>query len=350
MYFSTMYDYQSSTSSSSSGVTTPVDGVPPRLVAFPKSSPPLNGFTSSGSSDSPAEKRRARRSSYSSTAQIPVHRPVKLSLESTKASPIPAIHCASEDYSPLGAFSLTSSAEGHLRSLVTRVVTPTKSTDVPTSITSSTLAKRERTSSLRSFAIPWSLDDDIEEEEETFWPLQKPAGHYDLPSISRSSSPPKTSDATNPFHPDPRRRFATARAATSPKMVTHTDVDRLRKPVHVRANSYAGPSNETRTVATLRAPEASHPPRTFLRPAAPKNKGKNASPPTPGIAHATQSKGASTLNPTLAAAESASRLRARCSRECRVSNAAAGSARHTCRDKNSGKRPAANVRPVIPGA
>ncbi|KAL5501508.1 hypothetical protein ACEPAH_8768 [Sanghuangporus vaninii] len=374
MYFSTMYECQTSSSSSSSslsGVTTPLDGVPPKLVPFPKSLSSKAGLTSSDSSLSSLDRHRICSLSFSQSPLSPTHRPIKLSLGSAKATPIPAIPSAPEEHSPLGAFSLTSSAEGHLRSLVTRIAsprTPSKFTD--TTPQKERPQKRERASSLRSFSVPWASISDIEEEEETFWPRQRPVARQDdVPSISRSPSPPKPSDTETRGYSDPRTRYASIRSVTVPKVETHS---KLRKPGHGRANSYAGPSApQPRAVSNLRLAEAgqssassgSSVPRAFLR-SPMKNKGKAAarSPPPRGHSSIRSKERALTLDPALAAAESASRLRAKCvcvvcgrlgvdyprcprccatwcSRECRVSDAPAGSARHLCNGKSNGKIP-----------
>ncbi|KAL5482716.1 hypothetical protein ACEPAI_9310 [Sanghuangporus weigelae] len=364
----------SSSSSSLSGVTTPLDGVPPKLVQFPKSLSSKAGLTSSDSSLSSLDRHRTCSLSFSKSPLSSAQRSIKLSLGSVKATPIPAIPSAPEEHSPLGAFSLTSSAEGHLRSLVTRIAsprTPSKFTD--TTPQKQRPSKRERASSLRSFPVPWASISDIEEEEEeTFWPRQRSAArHDDVPSISRSPSPPKSSDTETRGDSDRRSRFASVRSVTVPKAETHS---RLRKPGHVRANSYAGPSApQPRAVSNLRLAEAgqssaasdSSVPRAFLR-LPMKNKGKAASRSPPPRGHSSiqpkEKQKLLTLDPALAAVESASRLRAKCvcvvcgklgvdyprcprccatwcSRECRVSDAPAGSARHSCNGKSNGKIP-----------
>ncbi|KAL5520110.1 hypothetical protein ACEPAG_1770 [Sanghuangporus baumii] len=373
MYFSTMYECQTSSSSSSSlsGVTTPLDGEPPKLVQFPKSLSSKAGLTSSDSSLSSLDRHKICSLSFSKSPLSPTQRSIKLSLGSAKATPIPAIPSTPEEHSPLGAFSLTSSAEGHLRSLVTRIASPRASSKfTDTTPQKQRPSKRERASSLRSFPVPWASISDIEEEEETFWPRQRSAArHDDVPSISRSPSPPKSSDTETRGYSDSRTRSASIRSVTAPKAETHS---KLRKPGHVRANSYAGPSAlQPRAVSNLRLAEAgqspassgSSVPRAFLRPST-KNKGKAASrsPPPHGHSSVQPKERPLTLDPTLAAAESASRLRAKCvcvvcgklgvdyprcprccatwcSRECRVSDAPAGSARHSCNGKSNGKIP-----------
>ncbi|KAL5524603.1 hypothetical protein ACEPAF_9743 [Sanghuangporus sanghuang] len=362
----------SSSSSSLSGVTTPLDGVPPKLVQFPKSLSSKAGLTTSDSSLSSLDRHRICSLSFSKSPLSPTQRPIKLSLGSAKATPIPAAPSAPEEHSPLGAFSLTSSAEGHLRSLVAKIGSPC----MPSKFTDTTPqkqrpSKRERASSLRSFPVPWASISDIEEEEETFWPRQRSASRHDnVPSISRSPSPPKPSDTETRCYSDPRTRYASIRSVTVPKAETHS---KLRKPGHDRANSYAGPSApQPRAVSNLRLAEAgqssasssgSSVPRAFLRPPM-KNKGKavSRSPPPRGHSSIQPKERPLTLDPTLAAAESASRLRAKCvcvvcgklgadyprcprccatwcSRECRVSDAPAGSARHLCNGKSNGKIP-----------
>ncbi|KAH8114527.1 hypothetical protein DFH11DRAFT_1689010 [Phellopilus nigrolimitatus] len=352
MYFATMYDYQTSSSSSSSspsGVATPVDEASPVLVTFPRQLQSTNGLASSGSSSSSLDKHRPQNLSHSREVSSFVSRPPKLSLDSSKTKPIPALSCASDDYSPLGAFSRTSSAEGHLRSLIKRTVQlpeePTFTTVIP--------ASRPRTSSLLSWSgiqsghSPYDVDDDNEDEHETFWPRRNKSSHHDVPSISRTVSP----SVHNAGSPVSSVSSTTPRSASLQIRSSDLVAVESKRPSHIRASTSpslprADPSNKNPKSRAAVYPRPSRAytmpekladnPGTFLR----AKKAARAS--APGTT------GGSALNPALAAVERESRLRARCgthvqcsyfvrcSRSCRVSDAAAGSARHKCTGRGTG--------------
>ncbi|KAI5122793.1 hypothetical protein M0805_000137 [Coniferiporia weirii] len=397
MYFSTMYDYQSSSSSSTSGVTTPVDGPHPVFVAFPKpqaSSPRDHSLSSSGSSTLSFNKHRV----LPKSPHFFVTRPPKLSLDSSKAKPLPAAPSTPDDHSPLGAFSQTPSAEGHLRSIVSRA------TYVPPSLVSTkegllipfpaSLAGRLRTSSLRSLALPTRVkhvasvfyrdaddveDDDSEEDRESdddaaeaFWPRRYvPTTSRPPAPITTNTNTTTTSTSLRASPPNTRTRtFSSPSAPQRPSARIGEAVPKRPGP-HVRAFTEPALSvfprnnlqhhtiNSTTGLITNRRPSLAsagvRPSRSFLEP--PKSKKRAGE--LPGASANDGTASTSTLNPALAAVEHASRLRARCvcgvcgkagvdyprcprctatwcSRQCRISSAAAGGARHTCISAGAG--------------
>lgn len=304
MHFSTMYDCQSTSSSSTSGATTPADGISPVLVAFPRHRPLSSGLISSGSSLFSFDKPRPLRLSFSKPPQAVGSRTYKLSLDSTKAKPIPAAPCASNEHSPLGAFTpACASAEGKLRSLVSNYG-HVRNVSMPNK--SEMTSALEHTSKLDN---DWLYDvdndnDDSEDEPEAFWPRR--GDHTSrpvVPSITRTSAPPATvvPDFRKAPAPHSHPRFVQIRSHSA--VPAPSDI---KRPVHVRANTEPSSS----ALPRKNAAEIHLPPRTSRSFLEPKRKNRaNTLPAAPKTASGNES---TTLSPSLAAVEHASRLRARC--------------------------------------
>jgi len=353
MYFSTMYDYQSSSSSSTSGAATPVDGVSPVLVVFPRHGPLSGGLVSSGSSSFSLDKHRSLRLSFPKSHEAVGARTYKLSLDSAKAKPLPAAPCLPSENSPLGAFTPTStSAAKKLRSLVSKNG-HVRYTSLPNKSEMTSPAKHESKQ-----GNGWSYDDNSDNdnddsEPEAFWPRRNDPTSRVVPSITRTSAPPVTV-------PDSRAVHSHARPS---RLRSHSAVPAsldIKRPIHVRSQTEPGPSALPRKNVVDVHPQ-SRPTRTFLEP-----KHKIRADSLPSAPKYATGKEITSLNPSLAAIEQASRLRARCvcsvcgkagvdyprcprctttwcSRQCRVSEKAAGSARHKCAGKPSGGKAVASA-------
>ena len=149
-------------------------------------------------------------------------RPPKLSLDTKncKALPLPALACATAEHSPLGAFSPTTSARVHLRSVVDnninriahgpvtesrKRVGHSPSYSITTLASSNTTFRRLRTSSLRSFTLPWTprpastqtpsgrslkkLFENNSSIDSSSPSVSETSVNVNVPSISRSPSP-----------------------------------------------------------------------------------------------------------------------------------------------------------------
>lgn len=307
MYFSTMYDYQSSSSTSTSGITTPVDGVSPLRIAFPRHRPLSTGFTSSGSSSS-LDKSRTLRLSFSRSPQGLGTRTVKLSLDSTKAKPIPAAPCAPNDHSPLGAFTpVDVSAERKLRSLVSNFGRIRRTT-LPNNSEMITSSFSPKPKNEWAYDVDNKDNGDSEDDSEAFWPScgdHTSRTNAAVPSITRTSAPPT---AIVPITrrsptPDSHPRSSQLRShSISPLPST------VKRPVHVRAKTEPSSSAPLRkNIAEIHFPSRST--RSFLEP-----KGKNRAQTMISIPNsmAASENEVTTLSSPLAAVEHASRLRARC--------------------------------------
>lgn len=391
MSFSTMYGYyqsaSSSSSSSPSGVTTPLDEVAPRLVHLAKEPSVSKGFRSSGSSSLSLDKQGFRLSLSKRFLPSTTRKP-KLSLDtSAKARPIPALPSASAEHSPLGAFSPTSSATTHLLSVATHAkldtvpLKPSVSARPHHARSNSTShdgkgpspsLRRLRASSFRSLTFSWSsaqmqhspydVDADTGDEHETFWPRDQPRkqAHRNVPSISRSPSP----SVYNVGDPTPSPALISRNS--SPLIPTQSNPSKRRAPPSMPISSTSPlSSSHFRNATTASSGAAAAPPK---RPTATHVRSSSASllPPRPGpsrggygagspaIYPSSKPTGASSggLNSALAAVERASRLHSQCecgvcgkvgsdyprcprcsatwcSRQCRMSEA--GGAKHTCR-------------------
>lgn len=243
----------SSSSSSPSGVTTPADEadeVSPVLVTFPRR-PDSMATSSSGLASSGSSSLSLYLLNQKLTSSRPsrfTRRP-KLSLDTSKPSPIPALSSATIEHSPLGAFSPTSSAESHLRSLANRACG-----DVDTQFTAAiervSLAspKRQRALSLRS-AFSWVSSspttasfDDVDSDS------YNSSKSNNVPAISRSPSssislpapPPLIARHTSPLFPGPS---AAPAKSTRPPHMSHTrsgstpPAAASDRPTHVRRSS-----------------------------------------------------------------------------------------------------------------
>lgn len=360
----TMYALQTSTSSSSSSpsrAATPVDEIVPELVSFPRQTAQAAHSLrslSSGSFKFSLEHQRP-----SSKAALPfIPRPPKLSLDTSKVRPIPALPSASTE-SPLGAFCPTSSAESHLRFIVkhsivdasrVRPSSPT-SRHSPNALNhprshsissrepseakfpypSSPSLRRLRASSFRSLRFSWSsadkeghgqpspydVDDDSGDEheaQETFWPRRKPkhTARKKVPSICRSPSLPSDDNS--------------AGAPASPP----AHISRHSTPSSTQARSRLGPTSKTlsspftsSTQSKAAAPSSSRPSLTVTTPLRPTMHVRSSTtsllPPNPTrsgkspksvlITGNCRASGSNVgLDSTLAAVENASRLRSQC--------------------------------------
>lgn len=385
-----MYDAQTPSSSSSStpsGATTPVDEDTHVFVKAPgeqiRSTSGLVRTTASAIS-----LNSHQGSSFSKANRPIVPRPPRLSLDTSKAKPIPALSSASAEHSPLGAFGPIESAEGHLRSLVTRVQSTATLTSPNTPFfphshsrsasghidssyrdpnTPLAAYKRYRTSSLRSLRFSWSsspahnvhndVDVDSDEEHETFWPRyksqSKPHAHRIVPSISRSPSPPDSENGDaqklSPQVPSRHRSSLTPTLFQEMKSPAHTTSS--PSPQSIQSSSHTRSSSSSSCKVAFQLPK---------RPSMPTRPNTNLLPPRPSrVGNTTGSYSAATglgaLNCALAEVEKQSRLRTRCqcgvcgkmgsdfprcprcgmtwcSRECRISDA--GKTKHTCRSRN----------------
>ena len=391
----------SSSSSAPSGATTPVDEVSPVLISFPRQTTisSSHGLSSAGSSSFSLEQAQKHLSYFSfafpsarvRTESQPIRpRPPKLSLDMTKVKPAPAVPSASVESSPLGAFSPTSSATRHLRSLVDRtgsLDSDQRSRTISHSVTFS--GQREldsesqpnhhafRTSAFRTLSFNWAarraplpsydVDGGVAEneceEQESFWPpkFKNRGVHQNVPSITRSSSPGSSSseqqDNSIPVPPSLLHRN------TTPIMPPQA---RKRPTQLPRSSSSSALPNHTHTrSASLPFTGAAAGPRESLSPPPRIMKaGKYARRPSsprrtlPGFGSSSSISGTSELptlgglDPTLAAVEQASRLRtdcicgvcgkngkdfprcprcsiAWCSRDCRV-NSGGPNSKHVC--------------------
>ncbi|KAL5486053.1 hypothetical protein ACEPAI_7097 [Sanghuangporus weigelae] len=203
------------------------------------------------------DRHRIRSPSFTKSPLSPTQRPVRLSLGFAKATPVPAIPSSPEEHSPLGAFNLTSSAEGHLRSLVTRIASPR----TPSKFTDATETEILKT---RARIITPGRGRDS-------GPRQRSAArHDDVPSISRSPSPPK------PSHIETRGLFRPANLLCFHLFGKAETYSKLRKPKHY------------------------------------KGKAASRSPPPRGHSSIQPKERPLPLDSTLAVVESASRLRVKC--------------------------------------
>ncbi|KLO11466.1 hypothetical protein SCHPADRAFT_469182 [Schizopora paradoxa] len=337
----------SSSSSSPSRIATPVDETHPMLIAFPKHIPRhVGGSTSSGSSslslDRLGPKPGSRQRSLSFVPRTP-----KLSLETSKVKPVPALASASAEYSPLGAFGPTSSAERHLRTVIQNAVNPSRPSIItgihptsshpspsipstPDSLTFSTIKPHHR-SPLRSFSSlfpsPYDVDDSEPEHEaegdndSSFWPpvVRRSNGtparskgrvaHLldSVPIISRSpsSSPPKSDSAVFASRPFLVSRHSSASVSSHSRTAS--------SPSNVASNSPSSLAGYTRPRAgTVLPPPKSLRPRDSLLRA---NSGpihNNTRKNSLEACSTLLPRSGSGLNPALAAVEHASRLRTRC--------------------------------------
>jgi len=361
-----MYALQTSTSSSSSspsGAATPVDGIVPELVSFPRQTQAAHSLRSLSSGSFKFSLEHQRTTSKAALPFIP--RPPKLSLDTSKVRPTTALPSAFTE-SPLGAFCPTSSAESQLRFIVKHSIVDASlarpsspaSRHSPNALNhprshsisscepseakfpypSSPSLRRLRTSSFRSLSFSWSaadkeghgqpspydVDDDTGDEhetQETFWPRRKHkhAAHKKVPSISRSpsipsddnsvgapASPPAlTSRHSSP--PSAQSNHLRARLGSTPKTPS--------SPFALPIQSKSSASSSSRSSLTVTTP-----PRptmhvrsstTGLLPPNPTQSGK--SPKTFLITGNCSASGSNVgLDSTLAAVENASRLRSRC--------------------------------------
>lgn len=338
----------SSSSSSPSRIATPVDETHPMLIAFPRPIPThTTGLTSSGSSsfsiDRLAGKAAGRQRRISFVPRLP-----KLSLDTSKVQPVPALASTSAEHSPLGAFGPTSSAESHLRTLMqvsnqndNHRIRPSIDTDICVSSSNpsssippspdnplfSTTGRIGR-SPLRSFssAFPSPYDDDDSEPEHgaggdndaSFWPparrrsngaLSRSKGRIarlleSVPIISRSpSSSPPTSDSVA----FASRPFLTSRHSSSTSTSTSSHSRTASSLSNLASNTPASTAGYTRARAgtTLSTPKPFRPRDSLLR----ANSGPMSNAPRKNVVNGCPMKG---LNSTLAAVEHASRLRTRC--------------------------------------
>lgn len=365
MYFSTMYMQHSSSSSSSSspsGIVTPVDE--PHSVPFTLPRYPLARNESSSSESGQPQyqiKPRPRLQSFSKASVLSTtSRPRGLSVDCTKASAIPARFSDLEDCVPSGSFSQAGSAEGHLRSLISRDVKPCpRVTDVDSDLDSfaftspeskavpfvTSFKRHTRSLSLRSFPFTWShrqtlgqdSEKDVPRRSQTFVPCKTPSSYYGDASASQQSVLNSTDSITAP---DARTRYAQSRAASTPSAPSFqrtAELQQKSRPHRANTISSSPVQPQPRTAATLRFPSSSpvrpiiaasdsvtNTPRVFLKP---KSTGKtsiqaaaianaraasrqrtSSAPVTPG----TTTPIVNALDPALAAAENSSRFRAKC--------------------------------------
>lgn len=324
------------------------------LIAFPKHIPRhAGGLTSSGSSTFSLDRLGRRPGSRQRSSSF-VPRPPKLSLDTSKVRPVPALASASAEHSPLGAFGPTSSAERHLRSLiqvanenVARPNRPSIDTDIyvssshpspstpltPDNVSFSTVYQRRRSPLLSLSSVipsPYDIDESEPEHEalgdndSSFWPpvarrsngtLARSKGRVahlldSVPIISRSpsSSPPKSDSALFASRPFLVSRHSSSTAASSS---SHSRT--ASSPSNVASNGAASTASYSRPRAgTVLSPPRSLRPRDSLLRA---NSG-----PIPNNIRKSSLDACSTLsprpckslNPALAAVEHASRLRTRC--------------------------------------
>ncbi len=357
MLLSAMHGLQtpssSSSSSSPSRIATPVDETHPMLIAFPKHIPGrAGGLMSCGSSMFSFDRHGGKPGNRQRSISF-VPRPPKLSLETSKVKPVPALASASAEHSPLGAFGPTSSAELHLRTLIhvskqndAYQSRPTIDTDIgvssshPSSPSSPSTPDNanfsriggHRRSPLRSlssmFPSPYDVDDSEPEHEakgdndSSFWPpvvrrrngtvarSKDRVAHLleSVPIISRSpsSSPPKSDSVAFGSRP-----FLVSRHSSSATSSSHSRT--ASSPTNFASNGSASTTGYSRPRAgtVLSPPKSFHPHDSLLRANSgpfPHNIRKNSV----DTCSTLSPRSVKSLNPTLAAVEHASRLRIRC--------------------------------------
>ena len=310
MSYSTIYISQSSSSSAStSGITTPTDNAFSSTIPFPGLAN-VQGKDSLNLNSTLSSDRHHRNLSLSSATLSSVTHPPKLSLDITKAKAISAITNSPESHSPLGAFSLTSSAESQLRSIVLRSRAESSLAQFasPKTCRTSSVPGRARTLSMRSLPIPWVSD--ISDEKDSYWPYRKTKSNTPvIPSLSRSPSPPESACNEGPSL-DSRIRTVSLQCGDSPRVTSGKMRSHL---LHTRSASGSG-------VDTDKCTTSPNSKRAFLSPPR-RTKPKHSerilqSTPNPNLSILPRTQETPgplpPLDPRLAAVENSSRLRSRC--------------------------------------